>query len=156
HLSGARSFRELASAAGLRRLARPALLAAAAFVAVVAPVALLDLRRFWAGIVGYNVGLPGADNYPLGGTPGFGFANVLIYCGAVSSLKDYFPFGVFYVLLVPVGLLLLREQMRAGSAAASLATGSAALLASLYFSRVVHPNYLVIVAILLPLGLLAS
>ncbi len=34
-------------------------------------------------------------------------------------------------------------------------TGSAALVASLYFSRVVHPNYLIPVAVLLPLPLLA-
>jgi hypothetical protein len=156
HVSGAGNLRELVSLRGLRRLMRPALVTLAVGAAVVAPVALLDLRRFWADIVAYNVGLPGADNYPLGGTPGFGFANVLLYCGAVSSLKDYFPFSLFYVLLVPVGLLLLREQLRAGSAAASLATGSAALLASLYFSRVVHPNYLVIVASLLPVGLLAA
>jgi hypothetical protein len=38
----------------------------------------------------------------------------------------------------------------------ALVTGSAALVASLYFSRVVHPNYLVAAAILLPLGVLAS
>ncbi len=156
HLAGARSFADLASRDGLRRLLRPALVALAVFVVVVAPVALLDLRRFWGDIVAYNVGLPGADNYPLGGTPGFGFANLLIYRGAVTSLRDYFPFGVFYVLLVPLGLLLVRRQMDDGSAPAALVTGSAALLASLYFSRVVHPNYLVIPAILLPLGLLAS
>ena len=51
----------------------------------------------------YNVGLPGGDNYPLGGTPGFGFANFLIGYGGIKSLKDYFPFGVFYLLLVPLG-----------------------------------------------------
>ena len=33
--------------------------------------------------------------------------------------------------------------------------GSAALFASIYFSRVVHPNYLIPVAVLLPVGLLA-
>lgn len=153
-LAGLRGFGELVSAAGLRRLARPVLIAGAVFVAVVAPIALLDVRRFWRDIVVYNVGLPGADNYPLGGTPGFGFANLLIYFGAVTSLTDYFPFGVFYVLLLPLGLLLLRHQMGSGSASSALMAGSAALLASLYFSRVVHPNYLILPAILLPLGLL--
>jgi hypothetical protein len=99
--------------------------------------------------------LPGADNYPLGGTPGFGFANYLVYFGHVADLRDYFPFSVFYVLLVPLGVLLLRAQLRDGHPEWALATGSAALLASLYFSRVVHPNYLVAAAVLLPLAVLA-
>jgi hypothetical protein len=98
------------------------------------------------------VGLPGGDNYPLGGTPGFGFANFLVYFGFVSDLKDYFPFGVFYLLLVPLGLALVVRQLHMARAETALVTGSVALLASLYFSRVVHPNYLVLVATLLPLG----
>ena len=155
-LSGARSFRELAAAATWRRLAGPVALAALVFLAVVAPVAALDFRAFWGDIVVYNVGLPGGDNYPLGGTPGFGAANFLIYFGRVGSLRDYFPFSVFYLLLVPLGLLLARAQMRDARAEWALATGSAALVASLYFSRVVHPNYLIPAAVLLPLAVLAT
>jgi hypothetical protein len=154
-LSGARGFRELAEAAALRRVLRPAATAAAVFLAVVLPVAALDFRAFWGDIVAYNVGLPGADNYPLGGTPGFGFANYLIYFGRVADLRDYFPFSVFYALLVPLGLVLLREQLRDGHPEWALATGSAALLASLYFSRVVHPNYLISAAVVLPVAVLA-
>jgi hypothetical protein len=118
-------------------------------------VAALDFRAFWGDIVVYNVGLPGGDNYPLGGTPGFGFANYLVYFGQVTSLRDHFPFSVFYVLLVPLGLLLLRAQLRDGHPEWALATGSSALLASLYFSRVVHPNYLIPAAVVLPLAVLA-
>ncbi len=154
-LSGARSFRELLRPSTWRRLAAPLGALLAVFVAVLLPVAALDFRAFWGDIVGYNVGLPGRDNYPLGGTPGFGFANFLIYFGRVASLHDYFPFAVFYVLLVPLGLLLLRSQLREGRAEWTLATGTGALLASLYFSRVVHPNYLVAVALLLPVAVLA-
>ena len=120
------------------------------------PVAALDFRAFWGDIFVYNAGLPGGDNYPLGGTPGFGFANFLIYFGRVASLADYFPFTVFYALLVPFGLLLVRAQLRSNDAEQALLTGSAALVASLYFSRVVHPNYLIPVAVLLPLPLLAK
>ena len=154
-LCGARSFRDLAGAAPWRRLFGPAAAAAAVFVAVVAPVAALDFRAFWGDIVVYNVGLPGGDNYPFGGTPGFGFANYLLYFGRVAGLRDYFPFSVFYVLLVPLGFLLLRAQLRDGHAEWALATGSTALVASLYFSRVVHPNYLIPAAIVLPLAVLA-
>ena len=154
-LSGARSFRGLLAPAAWRRLAGPLAALVAVFAVVVLPVAALDLRAFWGDIVAYNVGLPGADNYPLGGTPGFGFANFLIYFGRVTSLRDYFPFSVFYLLLIPLGLLLVRSQLRDGRAEWALATGTAALLASLYFSRVVHPNYLVPVAVLLPVAVLA-
>ena len=154
-LCGARSFRDLARAASWRRLRGPAAAAAAVFVAVVAPVAALDLRAFWGDIVVYNVGLPGGDNYPFGGTPGFGFANTLLYFGQVADLREYFPFSGFYALLVPLGFLLLRAQLRDGHPDWVLATGSTALVASLYFSRVVHPNYLIPAAVVLPLAVLA-
>ena len=154
-LSGARSFSELLSADAWKRLLAPIAVLLAVFLAVVVPVAALDFRAFWGDIVVYNVGLPGGDNYPLGGTPGFGFANFLIYFGRVASLRDYFPFSVFYALLVPLGLLLVRSQLRSGRVEWALATGSVALVASLYFSRVVHPNYLIPAAILLPLAVLA-
>jgi hypothetical protein len=154
-LGGARSFRDLATAAPWRRLLGPAAAAALVFAAVVVPVAALDFRAFWRDIVVYNVGLPGGDNYPLGGTPGFGFANYLLYFGRVTDLRDYFPFSVFYALLVPLGFLLLRAQLRDGHPEWALATGSTALVASLYFSRVVHPNYLIPAAVLLPVAVLA-
>ncbi|HET8644858.1 MAG TPA: hypothetical protein VFO85_05185, partial [Vicinamibacteria bacterium] len=156
HFSGAEHLRELWRAPALRRMSGPALIALGVFVVVVVPVLALDPRAFWADIVVYNVGLPGADNYPLGGTPGFGFANFLIYFGRVASLRDHVSFAPFYLLLVPLGVWLLREQLRTGRAAAVGVTGSVALLASLYFSRVVHPNYLVLAAILLPVGFLAG
>jgi Glycosyltransferase family 87 len=154
HLSGARSLRDLFARPALGRMARPILAAALVMTAVIAPVAALDPRAFRADIISYNMGLPGGDRYPLGGTPGFGFANFLIAGHVVSSLRDPFPFGVFYALLIPLGLLLLRLVVREGTLAAVLAAGSAALLASLYFTRVAHANYLVLVAVLLPLAFL--
>ena len=92
HLSGARSWRELVSAPRARAAgARGGPGRPPCSPIVVLPVAALDFRAFWADIFVYNVGLPGGDNYPLGGTPGFGFANLLIYFGAVASLRDYVP-----------------------------------------------------------------
>jgi glycosyl transferase family 87 len=155
-LAGARSFRDWTEAASWKRLAPPLGTAAAVFLLVVAPVALLDSRAFWADVFVYNAGLKGGDNYPIGGTPGFGFANFLIYFGRVHDLRDYFPFSVFFPLLAALGLLLLRAQMRDGRPEWALATGSAALALSLYFSRVVHPNYLVAVAVCLPLAALSA
>ena len=153
-LAEAGSLQDFARRETWERLLRSALVALAVFVATVVPVAALDFHAFYGDIVAYNVGLPGADNYPLGGTPGFGFASFLIYFGRVASLRDHVPFGVFYVLLVPLGLLLAHRQVREGTPVAALLTGTVALVASLYFSRVVHPNYLVPAAILLPLAVL--
>jgi hypothetical protein len=153
--SGARELRALLAGGPWKRMAAPLAVAAAVFLAVVTPVAALDFRAFWSDIVRYNVGLPGGDNYPLGGTPGFGFANFVIYFGGVASLEDYFPFSIFYVLLVPLGVLLARAQVHTPRVEWPLVTGSTALLASLYFSRVVHPNYLVAAAILLPVAVAA-
>jgi Glycosyltransferase family 87 len=138
------------------RVARMALVAAAVFAAVVLPVAARDFHAFYVDIFGYNVGLPGVTNYPLGGTPGFGFANFLIYFGAVRSLGEYFPFGIFYLLLVPLVLFFLRAAFCRREPAHALALGAAALLASLYFSRVVHPNYLIPLATVLPVAILAG
>lgn len=154
-LMGARSFGDLLRAEPWRRAWRPLAAAAAVFAAIVVPVMLLDPGAMYGDIVAYNVGLAGGDAYPLGGTPGFGAANFAIYFGAVSSLSEHVSFLPFYALLVPLGLLLLRRQMREGDAATVLVTGSVALVASLYFSRVVHPNYLVFAAVLLPIGCLA-
>jgi Glycosyltransferase family 87 len=154
YFSGLRSVRELRSADRLRRLARASATAAGAFLLVVAPVALLDPRAFWADIVGYNVGLRGSDAYPLGGTPGLGFANLLIYAGWVRSLREHVSFGPFYLLVVPLVLALLVRTMRAGRASYALMAGAATLVAALYFSRVFHPNYLILAAVLIPVGLL--
>src|SRR4029453_3192322 len=153
HLSGVASLRQLTSRDGLARLARPALIAGAAFFGIVFRVPPLAFRAFAADLFRYQVGSPGPDQYPLGGTPGFGFANFLFYFGRVASLSEYFPFQRFYLLFVPAGLLLLRFQLRQGEGVGpALVSGSAALLVSLYFSRIVNPNYLVLVALLLPLG----
>ena len=154
YLSGLRTWADLVTPLGVRRALVPVAIVVLVFAAVVLPVAALDFRAFWADIVVYNVGLPGGENYPLGGTPGFGFANLLIYGGAVGSLRDHVSFTSFYLLLIPVGVLLAHAQMKAGTAAAALLHGGTALLLSLYFSRVVHPNYLVLAATLLPIAVL--
>ncbi len=153
-LAGVGSFREALSAPGLRRLLKPGLIASAVFAAVVAPIAALDPGAFVADVFRYQTGGPGSDQYPLGGTPGFGVANLLIYAGAVHSLSDYFPFQRFYVLLVPAGWLLLRFQFRRPGLPAAFVAGSVALLLSVYLSRIPNPNYLILAALFLPLAVL--
>jgi hypothetical protein len=154
HISGARSLAGLLEPEARARLLRASAAAAAVALAVTAPIAALDPVAFVGDIVAYNVGLPGPDSYPLGGTPGFGAANFAIYFGLVRSLKDHVSFAPVSLLLVPAGLVILRRQLASGVAGGALVSGSCALLLALYFSRVVHPNYLILAAVLLPLGLL--
>jgi hypothetical protein len=156
HLAAAGSFRSLVSRPVLLRLATLSAIALAVAVVVVAPIALLDPAAMWGDVVVYNVGLRGGDAYPLGGTPGFGLANFVLYFGGVASLTDLVSFAPAYALLIPIGLLLLAWQVRTGGAGPVLVAGSVALLLSLYVSRVVHPNYLVLAAALLPVGLMAG
>jgi hypothetical protein len=153
HWASAPTVRELVTPETWLRLRRPVLAGVAVFASVVAPVALLDPRAFWGDIVSYNAGL-GPDAYPLGGTPGLGVGNLLIYFGRVTSLRQPFPFHAFYLLLIPLGLLLVGAQIRRGGLGAALAGGSIALLAVVLFSRVAHANYLIGFAILFPLGLM--
>jgi Glycosyltransferase family 87 len=154
HLAGLESFGAIWTRRGLARLARPAAIVGGVLVAVVAPLAALDLHAFIADIFRYQVGSPGSEQYPLGGTPGFGIANLLIYTGRVRSLGEYFPFQRFYLLFIPIGLLLLKHQLRERTLGSVFVAGSAALLTSVYLSRIVNPNYVVLAALLLPLGML--
>jgi hypothetical protein len=146
-------LRALVAGETLRRLAAPALAGLAVAAAVTLPVVALDPRAFWADVVAYNVGF-GGDLYPFGGTPGIGLANFVLYAGAIADLRDPFPLGRLYPLLVPLGLLLVRAQLRAPGLGTALLNGATALCAALYLSRIVHPNYFVAAAVLLPLAAL--
>jgi len=154
YAAGIGSFRELRDGASLRRLAALAGIAASVFLVIVLPIALRDWNAFFLDIVRYQTGSAGGEQYPLGGTPGFGLANLLIYAGSVSSLTEFYPFSRFLPLLVPAGLVLLRFQFRSRDLAGPLAAGSAALLLSLYLSRIPNPNYVTLAAVFLPLALL--
>ncbi len=153
HWSGVGSFREFARGQTWSRLRRPLYAGLSVFAAVVVPVALLNPGAFWNDIVSYNAGVTG-DPYPLGGTPGFGIGNLILYFGGVGSLRDAFPFHIFYLLLAPWGALLVRAQIRRGGLGVALTAGSVSLLAVVYFSRVAHANYLIAVAVFLPIGVL--
>lgn len=154
YLSGADSWRALLRPAVLRRLLAAGLTSAGVALAIVLPIALRDGAAFVADIFRYQVGLPGEDQYPIGGTPGLGFANFLVYTGTVHSLGDPFPFSRFYLLLAPLGLWLLHRLLARPSVASAMVAGSLALLASLYLSRIVNPNYVLLAALCLPLAVL--
>ena len=117
HASGARSLGESLRGDAWARMRRPLAAAALVFLAVVVPVAALDPRAFYADIVAYNMGL-GGDAYPFGGTPGFGFANLVLYAGGVRSLRDGFPFAAVPAPARPAGARSSRA--RSCGAAASV------------------------------------
>ncbi len=100
------------------------------------PAAFLDDTLF------FNAG-SSELNYPLGGTPGFGAANLVLYFQLVETRNDYFPFIIPIILIglpLAAGLLLLQKQRN--SACMMLACGSLTLLAVLFLSRLFHDNHL--------------
>ncbi len=100
------------------------------------PGAFLDDTLF------FNAG-SSEQNYPLGGTPGFGAANLVLYFQLVETRNDFFPFIIPILLLglpLAAGLLLLQKQRN--SACMMLACGSLTLLAVLFLSRLFHDNHL--------------
>jgi len=108
-----------------------------------------DTLRFNAGQV--------ENNYPLGGTPGFGAANLVLWFQLVASRNDYFPFIIPLVLVglpVVAGLLLL--QQRRNSAAMMLSCGSLALLVLAFFSRLFHDNHLGLILMWITVAALAD
>jgi len=153
HWASVSSFRDFARAETWNRVRRPFLSGLFVFLALALPVMVLDPWAFWNDLMSYNLGI-GPDSYPLGGTPGFGVGNFIIYFGWVSSLREAFPFQYFLPLFVPLGFLLFRAQLRWSGLGAAFMAGSVALLAAVFFSRVAHANYLIAFATLLPLGVM--
>ena len=99
--------------AGVRRAA-PLLLPVALFVL---PFFLWNPGAFVDDTWLFNTGLSEVS-YPLGGTPGYGLANLINVFGLVESRYHYFPFGLFQIpLMIAVGGFFSGDRGR-GSARA--------------------------------------
>jgi len=126
----------------LRRGARRALPVLVPIAIFVLPFILWNPAAFLDDTWAFNVGLSEVS-YPLGGTPGYGFANWINVFRLVPSRYHYFPFGILQaIVLIPLLWLLLRRQRAEATASALLAHFSLFLLFFLYFSRIFHHNYL--------------
>ncbi len=126
----------------LRRGAKKTLPVLGPIVIFVVPFFLWNPAAFLDDTWAFNVGLSEVS-YPLGGTPGYGFANWINAFGLVPSRFHYFPFGIIQaVVLLPLLGVLLRRQRAHPTIAALLAHFSLFLLLFLYFSRLFHHNYL--------------
>ena len=150
--------------ASLARPRRPALaraargrsaVAAAVFAAVVLPVAALDFRAFWARHRRLQRRPARRRQLPAGRHARLRLRELphLLRRGRQPA-RPRARSRPSTCCSIPLGLLLAARQLRERRAAGALLAGGAALLASLYFSRVVHPNYLILAATLLPVALL--
>jgi hypothetical protein len=124
------------------RALRPLWWAALPVVVLVGPFVAWDAGAFWEDAVQFMSGSTGHP-YPFGGTPGLGFANLLLYFGRVHSLQQAYSFWPWQLLfgaplLLVLGWSLLRKPDW------RVVVGGGALLgaAFLFGSRVLHVNYL--------------
>jgi len=132
------------------------LLFAAVCTLVILPFLAWDPAAFLDDVLLFNAG-SSEQNYPLGGTPGFGAANLVLYFQLVETRNDFFPFIIPILLLagpLAAGLLLLQKQRN--SAAVMLACGSMTLLAVLFLSRLFHDNHLGLVLMWIAVAVLAD
>lgn len=104
-------------------------------VIFILPFLIWDVHSFREDILNWD------EAYPLGGTPGFGFANLLLYTG--YSKNDYFPFKYLQLILgLPLLYFLLKRQLKNNTINLMLVNYGFLSLTLLYFSRFLHDNYI--------------
>lgn len=115
------------------------------FSIMIFPFLMWDFQSFQEDIFHWD------ETYPLGGTPGFGFANLLLYVG--YSKTDYFPFKYVQLILgLPLLYVLLKRQLQNNTISLMLVNYGILSLTLLYFSRFLHDNYIGYVFSILCLG----
>ncbi len=137
-------------------LRRGLVLGGALFAAMVLPFLVWGPADFVDDVYRFNAGLS-RDSYPLGGTPGFGFAMLAAVLRWAPDRAAYYSLTPYLLLtaLPLTALLLVRLVRRPAVAQAMLA----AFLVSFwvyFFSRVFNNNYFGVLAFLLQMGALAA
>jgi uncharacterized membrane protein len=129
---------------------------AAVCAAVLLPFFAWGPGAFIDDVLLFNAG-NSEQNYPLGGTPGFGAANLVLYFQLVETRNDYFPFIIpLLMLALPLAALLLQLQKRRNSACMMLACGTLALFAAAFLSRLFHDNHLGLILMWAAVAVLAD
>jgi hypothetical protein len=119
------------------------------FFAFVLPFAFWDFPSFYDDVFAFNAG-NSEISYPLGGTPGYGAANLVLYWDLVNSRNDYFPFWIPTLIFgVPLIIFLLILQYRNNTRNYFFVSIAVSLFGISYFSRFFHDNYIVLIAQLL-------
>ncbi len=115
------------------------------FLIFILPFLIWDFSSFKEDVLNWDA------TYPLGGTPGFGFANLLLYVG--YSKSDYFPFKYLQIIIgLPLLYFLLKKQLKNNTINFMLVNYGILSLALLYFSRFLHDNYIGYVFSILCIG----
>jgi len=129
---------------------------AALFAALVLPFFAWGPADFIDDVYRFNAGLS-PDSYPLGGTPGFGFAMLAAALRWAPDRGAYFPLTPYLlVTALPLGLLLAARLLRRPAVAAALLAAFLVSFWVFFFSRVFNNNYFGVLAFLLQMGALAA
>jgi len=124
----------------------------AAAAAVVLPFALWNPKEFLNDAILFNFGLLGSF-YPFGGTPGYGFPNILLALGIVPTVHHEFPLAVFQLVVGGAVIIAgMRNIRRERSAAGIMRMTALSLFTFLFFSRMFHYNYFGVISTLVLLG----
>ena len=128
----------------------------ALFLLLVAPFAVWGPADFVDDIYRFNAGTS-PDSYPLGGTPGFGFAMLAVPFGWAHDTAAYFSLTPYLLATAaPLGLLLLLRLYRRPRLADAMLAAFVLSFWVFFFSRVFHNNYFGFLAFLLQMGALAA
>ncbi len=115
------------------------------------PFIVWDGSSYYDDIFAFNAGTS-ENPYPLGGTPGFGISNILLYWGLVSSRHAYFPFTILMALAgIPLIIWLLKYQLRNNSRQRLFTSIVLTLYVIPFLSRFFHDNYIVLISMIAPL-----
>jgi hypothetical protein len=139
-----------------RTLVRGAVVGAAIFALLVLPFFLWGPADFIDDVYKFNAGLS-RDSYPLGGTPGFGFAMAAAILGWAPDRAAYFPLTPYLLATaLPLAVLLLVRLRRRPAMADALLGAFLVSFWIFFFSRVFNNNYFGVLAFLLQMGALAA
>ncbi len=129
---------------------------AALFLALVVPFFVWEPSAFIDDIYRFNAGLS-PDSYPLGGTPGFGFAMLAAVLGWAPDRTAYYSLTPYLVLTaLPLAVVLLARLLRRPTVAQAMFAAFLVSFWIFFFSRVFNNNYFGVLAFLLQMGALAA
>ncbi len=129
---------------------------AALFAVLVLPFFAWRPADFVDDVYRFNAGLS-SDSYPLGGTPGFGFAMLAAVLRWAPDRAAYFSLTPYLLLTaLPLGALLLVRLMRRPTLAGAMLAAFLVSFWIFFFSRVFNNNYFGVLAFLLQMGALAA
>ena len=106
------------------------------------PFLVWDFKGFVSSVILYPSGKTN-PTYPIGGTPGIGFGNVVLFLQKVKSIYSYFPFWIFQIMsILLVVPLLINIQLRKNTLDILILNFAVISLVIFFFSRYFHINHL--------------